>query len=81
MKLSGKYMKYLMIALGVNLAKGLPIRLPSLAIAVPSNVSIRLSSIKRAFESTVVNVLLSLRTSRAVLKAARGPEVKKRTAS
>ncbi|KAI7508548.1 hypothetical protein KC364_g36 [Hortaea werneckii] len=48
---------------------------------VPSNVSIRLSSIKRAFESTVVNVLLSLRTSRAVLKAARGPEVKNRTAN
>ncbi|KAI7224031.1 hypothetical protein KC333_g48 [Hortaea werneckii] len=50
-------------------------------LGVPSNVSIRLSSIKIAFESTVVNVLLSLRTSRAVLKAARGPEVKKSTAS
>lgn len=36
MKLSGRYMKYLMIADGVNLANGLPANLPSLAITSPA---------------------------------------------
>lgn len=47
-----------------------------LATRVPSKVSVKLSWMSRAFESTIVKVLLSLRTSRTVLSAASGPLVK-----
>lgn len=44
-----------------------------LAGLTPSNVSMRLSSTSNALAMTLKTVLLSLRTSRAVLNAARGP--------
>ena len=104
MKFSCKYIRYLIIALGVNFWKGLAASFPRRAIEspalldftvrsfatsevspratrVPSKVSIRDSSIRRALARTMVNVLDSLRTSKMVVKAAIGPCVKTSMAS
>lgn len=104
MKLSGRYMRYRIIALGENFWNGLLANFPRRAMAspapldftvrsldtnavcsratsVPSKVSIRLSSMRRALERTIVKVLDSLNTSRTVVNAATGPCVKTKTAN